>query len=44
MCIRDRANPDGRENEEITFSDVLGLPMTAGGAPVPFTNSQLPAK
>ncbi len=23
------ANPDGRENEEITFSDVLGLPMTA---------------
>jgi regulator of protease activity HflC (stomatin/prohibitin superfamily) len=23
------ANSDGRENEEITFSDVLGLPMTA---------------
>lgn len=23
------ANNDGRENEEITFSDVLGLPMTA---------------
>lgn len=23
------ANADGRENEEITFSDVLGLPMTA---------------
>lgn len=23
------ANTDGRENEEITFSDVLGLPMTA---------------